>query len=68
MRKGLKGSLKKGMTVTARFFVARRSLWELLYENLDIHFNPAHEMRRHRDARVVAKNSRNLKASRHTSG
>jgi membrane fusion protein, peptide pheromone/bacteriocin exporter len=39
--KGLKGSLKKGMTVTARFFVARRSLWELLYENLDIHFNPA---------------------------
>jgi membrane fusion protein, peptide pheromone/bacteriocin exporter len=38
---GLKGSLKKGMTVTARFFVARRSLWELLYENLDTHFNPA---------------------------
>jgi membrane fusion protein, peptide pheromone/bacteriocin exporter len=39
--KGLQGSLKKGMTVTARFFVARRSLWELLYENLDTHFNPA---------------------------
>jgi membrane fusion protein, peptide pheromone/bacteriocin exporter len=40
-REGLRGSLKKGMTVTARFFVARRSLWELLYESLDILFNPA---------------------------
>jgi membrane fusion protein, peptide pheromone/bacteriocin exporter len=41
VREGLRGSLKKGMTVTARFFVARRSLWELLYESLDILFNPA---------------------------
>jgi HlyD family secretion protein len=40
-REGLRGSLKKGMTVTARFFVARRSLWELLYESLDNFFNPA---------------------------
>jgi HlyD family secretion protein len=40
-RQGLKGFLKKGMTVNARFFVARRSLAELLYENLDQSFNPA---------------------------
>jgi membrane fusion protein, peptide pheromone/bacteriocin exporter len=38
---GLKGLLKKGMTVTARFVVARRSLWELLYESVDSLFNPA---------------------------
>jgi multidrug resistance efflux pump len=40
-REGLTGSLKKGMTVNARFFVARRSLWELIYENMDTLFNPA---------------------------
>jgi membrane fusion protein, peptide pheromone/bacteriocin exporter len=41
MREGFRGSLKKGMTVTARFFVARRSLWELLYESLDTVLNPS---------------------------
>jgi membrane fusion protein, peptide pheromone/bacteriocin exporter len=41
MREGLRGLLKKGMTVNARFFVARRSVWELLYENMDKNFNPA---------------------------
>jgi HlyD family secretion protein len=40
-REGVKGLLKKGMTVNARFFVARRSLWELLYESLDKNFDPA---------------------------
>jgi HlyD family secretion protein len=40
-QQGLKGFLKKGMTVNARFFVARRGLGELLYENLDLSFNPA---------------------------
>jgi membrane fusion protein, peptide pheromone/bacteriocin exporter len=40
-RDGLTGTLKKGMTVTARFFVARRSLWELAYEDMDRIFNPA---------------------------
>lgn len=38
---GLTGSLKKGMTANARFFVARRSLWELLYESIDKSLNPA---------------------------
>jgi membrane fusion protein, peptide pheromone/bacteriocin exporter len=40
-REGLSGLLKKGMTVNARFLVARRSLWELLYESIDKSFNPA---------------------------
>jgi HlyD family secretion protein len=40
-RDGLTGSLKKGMTGNARFFIARRSLWELVYENMDNLFNPA---------------------------
>ncbi len=38
---GLTGSLKKGMTGNARFFVARRSLWELVYQSMDNLFNPA---------------------------
>jgi membrane fusion protein, peptide pheromone/bacteriocin exporter len=40
-REGLTGSLKKGMTASARFFVAHRSLWELVYESMDDLFNPA---------------------------
>jgi membrane fusion protein, peptide pheromone/bacteriocin exporter len=40
-REGLTGSLKKGMTANARFFVAHRSLWELVYQNVDDLFNPA---------------------------
>jgi multidrug resistance efflux pump len=40
-RDGLTGPLKKGMTGNARFFVARRSLWELLYQSMDNLFNPA---------------------------
>jgi membrane fusion protein, peptide pheromone/bacteriocin exporter len=40
-REGLTGTLKKGMTGNARFFIARRSLWELVYESMDNLFNPA---------------------------
>ena len=40
-REGLTGSLKKGMTANARFFVARRSMWELVYQSMDDLFNPA---------------------------
>jgi hypothetical protein len=29
------------VTVKHVFFVGRQSQWELLYENLDIHFDPA---------------------------
>jgi multidrug efflux pump subunit AcrA (membrane-fusion protein) len=40
-REGLTGYLKKGMTGNARFFISRRSLWELVYESMDKLFNPA---------------------------
>lgn len=40
-REGLTGTLKKGMTGNARFLIARRSLWELVYESMDKLFNPA---------------------------
>jgi multidrug resistance efflux pump len=38
---GFRGRLKKGMTLRARFLVARRTLLQLLYENVDDWFNPA---------------------------
>ncbi|HKK45244.1 MAG TPA: HlyD family efflux transporter periplasmic adaptor subunit [Balneolaceae bacterium] len=37
---GYKGMLKKGMTLQARFKVARRSLFQLLYDNIDDWLNP----------------------------
>jgi multidrug resistance efflux pump len=37
---GFRGRLKKGMTLRARFFVARRTLLQLLYENVDDWLNP----------------------------
>lgn len=37
---GAKGTLKKGMTVTSRFFLIRRSLFQLLFDNIDDWFNP----------------------------
>jgi multidrug resistance efflux pump len=40
-REGLTGYLKNGMTGNARFFISRRSLWELVYESMDKLFNPA---------------------------
>ncbi|GAB4038757.1 HlyD family secretion protein [Spirosoma gilvum] len=38
---GYQGRLKKGMTVQARFQVARRSLFQLLYDKADDWLNPA---------------------------
>jgi multidrug resistance efflux pump len=32
--------IKKGMTLTARFFITERSLWDLLYDKIDDWFNP----------------------------
>jgi HlyD family secretion protein len=44
-RDGLEGSLRKGMTGNARFFIARRSLLELVYESMDKLFNPVRKER-----------------------
>jgi HlyD family secretion protein len=39
---GYRGDLRKGMNVQARFIVARRSLWQLLYDKIDDWINPHH--------------------------
>lgn len=36
-----KGYIKKGMNVTAHFIITRRSLFDLLYQNIDEWINPA---------------------------
>jgi len=38
--KGIKGSLKKGMTFQARFILTKRSLFQLLYDKTDDWMNP----------------------------
>lgn len=40
LENGYRGKLKKGMTVQARFTVARRSLFQLLFDNVDDWLNP----------------------------
>lgn len=40
LKNGYKGYLKKGMTFTARFTVAQRSLYQLLYDKVDDWVNP----------------------------
>ncbi|MGA0556318.1 HlyD family efflux transporter periplasmic adaptor subunit [Larkinella sp. VNQ87] len=40
LKNGYRGHLKKGMTIQARFLVARRSLFELLYDQADDWLNP----------------------------
>ncbi|WP_017733186.1 HlyD family secretion protein [Nafulsella turpanensis] len=41
LKNGYKGKLKKGMTVKSRFIVTERSLFQLLYDNVDDWLNPA---------------------------
>lgn len=41
LKSGVKGKLKKGMTLQAQFFIANRSVFELLYDKVDDWFNPA---------------------------
>lgn len=40
LQNGYKGNLKKGITLTARFAIAERSLYELLFDKVDDWFNP----------------------------
>ena len=40
-KRGLKGNLKKGMTVSAHFTITRRSLFDLLYQKMDDWINPS---------------------------
>lgn len=38
---GVKGEIKKGMTLSARFIINRRSLFQLLYDKMDDWLNPS---------------------------
>lgn len=40
LKNGYKGELKKGLTFQARFIVAERTLWQLLFDKVDDWFNP----------------------------
>lgn len=40
LKNGYKGYLKKGMSLQARFIVAERTLWQLLYDKVDDWVNP----------------------------
>jgi hypothetical protein len=40
LKNGYKGYLKKGMTLTGRFMITRRSLFQLLYDKTDDWLNP----------------------------
>jgi HlyD family secretion protein len=40
LKNGHKGFIKKGMTLSARFFLTERSLWQLLFDKTDAWINP----------------------------
>jgi len=40
LKNGYKGYLKKGMTLQAGFIITERTLWQLLYDNIDDWINP----------------------------
>lgn len=41
LKNGFEGTLKKGMTLNARFFIINRSVFDLLYDKVDDWFNPS---------------------------
>ncbi|MBN2763623.1 MAG: HlyD family efflux transporter periplasmic adaptor subunit [Bacteroidales bacterium] len=47
LKNGIKRNLKKGMTVNARFMVAERSLFQLLYQKADNWLNPSRSLVTH---------------------
>jgi multidrug resistance efflux pump len=44
LKNGTPGTVKKGMTLNARFMIAKRSLFQLLYQKSDDWFNPSRNM------------------------
>jgi membrane fusion protein, peptide pheromone/bacteriocin exporter len=44
LNNGVKGNIKKGMTVNARFMIAKRSLFQLLYQKSDDWINPSRNL------------------------
>jgi membrane fusion protein, peptide pheromone/bacteriocin exporter len=41
LKNGIPGTIKKGMTLNARFMITKRSLFQLLYQKSDDRFNPS---------------------------
>lgn len=41
LKNGFTGQLKKGLTLQARFIIGERTLWQLLWDNIDDWLNPA---------------------------
>lgn len=41
LKNGFRGKLKKGLSLQARFVVAERTLWQLLFDKIDDWLNPA---------------------------
>ena len=44
LKNGVKGFLKKGMTLNARFIISKRSLFQLLYQKSDSWLNPGQHL------------------------
>jgi multidrug resistance efflux pump len=44
LKNGVKGNLKKGMTINVRFLIAKRSLFQLLYQKTDDWLNPSRNL------------------------
>ncbi|MCK5402204.1 MAG: secretion protein HlyD, partial [Flavobacteriaceae bacterium] len=40
LKNGYKTNISKGMTLTTRYFITRRSLYDLLFDKVDDWFNP----------------------------
>ena len=40
LKNGYTVNIKKGMTLSGRFFIVRRTLWQLLFDKIDDWFNP----------------------------
>ena len=47
LRNGFRGTLKKGLSLQARFIIARRSLWNLLFDKIDNWLNPVAQEHHH---------------------
>ena len=44
LKNGIPGTIKKGMTLNARFMIAKRSLFQLLYQKSDDWLNPSRNL------------------------
>ena len=53
---GFKGEIKKGMTFQARFVINRRSLFQLLYDNMDDWLNPSWSATQDNNSRLTHRN------------